>query len=372
MRFFKYALIVLAVLASQVGLSQTNFHESYFLDAQLSVDTSSFTWSDHSIVYQDKEHLGFRFQETNAVAEVMLYFDEAAPITGISLVPTNDYFLMDTVLVFNDYARFKIQFGDLTQSNFLKLLLKVKSGEEQELVELPLFPYTETYAELYPGVNELYIGEEKVFEITTNHVSNIQVDNRWSEGLPINYRVTREGGKLLLHLLPNKLGRQKLEVSLSAVKPNVIDGAVTYQIPVIDNEFVVKSGRLAFLQFDRQEVTPNDDKKEPIEIQLDNHRFLRLNRTYRIEDQEEEGGPLVAELYTKALLNNDKVLCLLRPYAFHRKSEGYLYIKDGDEPRFVTNLDITPKTTINQVYVQRNGRDWQPSTTVYPGEKQLM
>jgi hypothetical protein len=93
-----------------------------------------------------------------------------------------------------------------------------------------------------------------------------------------------------------------------------------------------------------------------------------LGKTYRIEDQEEEGGALIAELYTKARLNNDRVLCLLRPYAYHRKSEGYLYIKEGDEPRFVTNVDITPKTSIETISIQREGKDWQVSNKVYPGE----
>jgi hypothetical protein len=78
---------------------------------------------------------------------------------------------------------------------------------------------------------------------------------------------------------------------------------------------------------------------------------------------------LIAELYTKTRLNNDKVLADLRVYAFHRKSDGYLYIKDGDEAKFVTNVDITPKTSISTIEIQREGKPWVVSNKVYPGER---
>src|SRR5690606_17296924 len=89
---------------------------------------------------------------------------------------------------------------------------------------------------------------------------------------------------------------------------------------------------------------------------------------YRVENREEPGGPLIAEIFTKSELNNDKVLCLLRTYSYHRKKDGYLYIKDGDKARFVTNFDITPKTSISEISIQRDGRNWIASNIVYPGE----
>ncbi len=61
--------------------------------------------------------------------------------------------------------------------------------------------------------------------------------------------------------------------------------------------------------------------------------------------------------YPQQLANN-RVLCILRPYNYHRITDGYLYIKDGDDPRFITNLNITPKTTITRVSVMHEGGDW--------------
>lgn len=361
-------LIILFFVSQTVTKAQVMFDDSFLLDARMFVDTMEFSWKEHWVLQQQKKQLAFNYNQENEVAEVFLYFDSRDPITNMSLIPSADFYLMDSVIIFSDYARMKVRFNQLTDANFLKITLKVSKGEQEQVITLPLFPYTDTYMDLYPGTDELYIGEEKVFELTTNNPDNIIANNRWSEGLPINYRVIKEGAKLFLHLLPNELGDQMISIPFQLKKPFFEFGQPRYQLPLINHSFKVRSGRLAFLQFDRNEVTPNDDKKEAIEIQIDNNRLLRLGKTYRVEDQEESGGALVAELYTKARLNNDKVLCLLRPYAFHRKSEGYMYIKDGDEARYVTNLDITPKTTIHNIYIQREGKDWQKTTVVYPGE----
>lgn len=373
MRMIKKAVLSLLIfytLSHSLQLfGQTNFHESYLLDAKMFIDTTEYSWARNTIEQNGREHLAFGYKDENEVAEVYLFFDQDAPIEHIALVPSGDFNLQDSMLMFTDYARFKVRFNQLTNSNFLKFTFKVTRPDSTvSFVDLPLFPFSNTYVELYPGTEELYIGEEKIFELTTNNQDNIQADNRWTEGLPINYRITKEGSKLMIHLLPNALGEQMVSVPLKLKKPNRVNGQFNYKLDPVRYTFNIRSGRLAFLQFDAQEVTPKEDKKEAIEVQIDNHRFLRLDRTYRIEDQEESGGPLIAELYTKARLNNDRVLCLLRPYAFHRKSEGYLYIKEGDEPRFVTNIDITPKTTIREIHIQREGKDWQQSTTVYPGE----
>jgi len=178
----------------------------------------------------------------------------------------------------------------------------------------------------------------------------------------------RSGNKILLTLAPNKLGTYDLIVPISLKKPLLEDGYVTYKLPSLTNSFRVGSGKLTFLNMSKQEVTPKDNSKEPIEIQIENNYLLKIGKTYRLEDQEEKGGALVGELFTKTRLNNNKVLCLFRPYAFHRKSEGYLYIKDGDKPVFVTSVDITPKTRIDNIQILREGKDWVASNIIYPGE----
>ncbi|MEP0365386.1 MAG: hypothetical protein ABJN36_07885 [Cyclobacteriaceae bacterium] len=365
----KYLIFSLSLLLSIGVFAQNRFSQSRLIDLRLYLDTAVYSWEENRINYRERDYLPFEYQEESEVAEAYVYFDMDAGIEDIQLVSSSDYELLDSIFVISDHARFKVKFHELTNSDFLKFTFKMRLDSQTiEYVDVPLFPYTQTYVEYYPAEEELFIGEEKITEITTNRPDNIVIDNRWTEGQSINHRLTKNGNRILLHLDPTELGRQTVRVPISLKKPTLKDGEVIYDVPDIVKSFSIKSGRLAFLQSDQQEITPNADSKEPIEIQLQNNRYLRIGKTYRIENQEEKGGALIAELYTKSRLNNDKVLCLLRPYAFHQKSDGYLYIKDGDVPKFVVNVDITPKAEIKGIFIQREGEDWVKSSTVYPGE----
>ncbi|HTF81717.1 MAG TPA: hypothetical protein VL947_08325, partial [Cytophagales bacterium] len=144
---------------------------------------------------------------------------------------------------------------------------------------------------------------------------------------------------------------------------------VSYNLPQQTYNFVVKGSRLSFLKIDQREIIRERDNIEGVEIQIDNHRFLQMNKTYRIEDREESGGPLMAELYTVRRLSNDKVLCMLRPYLYHRITDGYLFIKDGDKELFITNINILPEAKISKISILRQGKPWSNEAYVMPGEK---
>jgi hypothetical protein len=349
--------------------AQKNFSRSSLIDLRLYLDTASYSWEEDKIWVRNQSFLPMEYNEESEVAEGYVYFDMDSPIEQIRLIPSSDFEILDPLLQVGDHARFKVKFRELTNTDFLKFTFEVRlDSQNVEIIDAPLFPFAQTYVTYYPTEDELFIGEEKVMEITTNRPDNIVIDNRWTEGLPINYRLTKNGNRILIHLEPTQLGNHMIEVPIKLKKPIIENGVVSYDLKPIRQTFSIKSGRLAFIQIDQQEVSPNTDLKESIEVQIQNHRNLRIGKTYRIENQEEKGGPLIAELYTKSRLNNDKVLCLLRPYAHHRKAEGYLYIKDGDSPQFVTNVDITPRTHINGIYIQREGEDWEKSNVVHPGE----
>jgi hypothetical protein len=61
-------------------------------------------------------------------------------------------------------------------------------------------------------------------------------------------------------------------------------------------------------------------------------------------------------------------LCILRPYNLHRNTDGYLYIKDGDSPQFITNVSITPATLIEKISILGEGSEWRESSNIHPGE----
>jgi hypothetical protein len=166
------------------------------------------------------------------------------------------------------------------------------------------------------------------------------------------------------------LGEQTLVARLSSIKPHLNkSGKPEYSINPIVYKFSIKASRLQFLSIDKAELTYSEETKQNgIEIQLENSRLLELEKTYRIEAQEEPGGALIAEIFTRQRLANNKVLCILRPYNMHRNSDGYLYIKNGDIPQFITNVSITPATQIEKISILVDGSEWKPGNTVHPGE----
>jgi hypothetical protein len=342
-----------------------------FNEIILKIDTLQFRYPSNMISIQGENYLPVFYQNESEICEINIYPSQIN--SRIRLLPSPDFEIIDTLLLINQqYYRAKIKFFNLNRSQFLNLTFQIKSPDTENFIleELKLFPHTKTTVNFYPSSDELYIGEEKIFELLSNNSSNIKITNEWTIGNDINYRISEHNGQIRVHLLPTSLGIKILNLNIQTKSPYIdANKNFHYECPVISQTFKVKSSRMAFLNLDKREVTFDDDiRKTGIEITLDNNKNLQLNKTYRIEDQEKPGGPLIAEIFTKNNLANDKVLCLLRAYNMHRQTEGYLYIKDGDEAKFITNISITPKTTITNIQIMRNGQEWTTNTSVFPGE----
>ncbi|MEJ7663856.1 MAG: hypothetical protein WKG07_32145 [Hymenobacter sp.] len=169
-----------------------------------------------------------------------------------------------------------------------------------------------------------------------NNLANVRVSNEWTKSQAIDYKLTREKNGLFLHLVPNTLGAHPVVVRAQAERspPSTRPAASITSLPPLRLDFVVRASRLRFLNPDRKDITYDDaGRTAGTELILDDGHNFDLRRTYRIEGQQEAGGALVAELFTRSYLSNDRVLCQLRVYNTHRQSEGYLYIKDGDLAR---------------------------------------
>jgi hypothetical protein len=342
-------------------------------EVELRIDTLSYSYLKDTINYKGRIYLPIVFGNDEEVCEVHIFTNPTLQIESLRLLPSADYDIIDTLLHFNyDYYRTKIRFRNLSKSNFVSLIFGHKKEENtvETFTEIDLMPYSPTVAELYIKDNEIYVGEEKTFELTTNHIDNIVANGLWKKSEQMDYRVTRTGNRLQLHVVPKILGRNSFYFEIQTRKPFL--GAhrqPTYTLPVIAQNFEVKSGRLAFLDIAQKDVTLDEDtRKEGIEVRISNHRHLKLNTTYRLEAQEERGGALIAELYTKTLLSNDEVLCLLRAYEYHRRTDGYLFIKAGDEAKFITNISISPRTKIRKLSILRSGAEWTTDNTIYPDE----
>ena len=348
--------------------------DNFFKDIELHIDTSIYSWNTHVIEWKEESHLWFAYQENNAMVEFRLFPSRYRRFDDITLMPSGDFSVVDSLtFVNNAYYRVKVRFNNITNTDFLQLTFSVRTfpGTEPMQVVLPLFPSTQTEVDLQQVSDELFIGEERVFELQTNNIDNIRLRKRWKQGGEVNYRLTRERGRLLLNILPEETGVKTLELQLKTRKPFMNDTIEpAYELSPIFHEFLVKPAKLAFLNFKPFQVVLDDKNRgKGIEVELDYGAGLELEKTYRLEAQEQPGGALIAEVFTRSVLANGKVLCWLRLYDYHRRGEGYLYIKDGDKARYVTNMNIVPQTSINQIQLLREGGEWKNGRQVFPGER---
>ena len=343
-----------------------------FRDVILKIDTNEFSYTADRVQYQGKPHLAFSFTEAESVCEVELLPAAGQDLSGLELYPSGDYRLIDSLQVIRgEFIRFKARFEDLVNADFLKFSFSRRDSSEKgsPLAEINLLPYTDTYLKFYPLDEELFIGEEKVYELITNNIENIQIDNDWVEAERMNYRLHKTFNQIQLRIVPEETGQLDLSIPIKLKRPMLNSrGELVYDLPPVEHRFYVSRSRLQFLDINRPEITLNDSTRSiGLEVQVDKGVMMQMQKTYRIENQEKAGGTLIAELFTKYELTNNRVLCLMRVYNYHRNSEGYLYIKEGDTPRFITNFDITPKTTINRISIMRGG-SWSQNLTVFPGE----
>lgn len=338
---------------------------------ELRIDTVIYNSEFNATKPDEDKFIYFNYDNEDEICEVRLYPHHNAGISEIKMPRSSDFDIIDSIInINNEYYQFKVRFRDLTKSQFLKFTFFVRVDTADSAHEIKLLPCTSTHINIRPSDDELFIGEEKEFEIVTNNISNIRYSNEWTKGNDIDSRIEERNGRLILHLIPNNLGTKKIDLRLKTNKPSVDNQSrLSYDLPPLVHYFNVKNSRLQFLTIDKKEVTLDEKSRlDGIVIQLDNARLMSINKTYRVENQEEPGGALIAEIFTKNQLANNRVLCILRVYNYHRNSDGYLYIKDGDEARFITNFSITPKTNISGISILREGKEWSSNLSVYPGE----
>ena len=346
---------------------------SLFNEIVIKVDSSQYSYSKNHIKYQGQNYLYFYFNSEDEVCELNLFPAFDSKITSVELLKSSDYVQLDSIVFLNrDHYKIRVKFLNLNKSNFLNFTFNIRTegSDKNKAEELKLFPFTKTTVNFFPPSDELFIGEEKVYELVTNNLNNIKLTSEWTTGLDINYRISESNGQLRIHLLPSALGARLVKIKFQTISPFLNENKeLTYDLPVLEQSFRVKNSRIVFLNLDKKDITYDEDaRKTGILVQLDNHRQIVIGKTYRIENQEQPGGALIAELFTKNNLANDKILCILRPFNLHRQTEGYLYIKDGDETKFITNISFTPKTNITSVQVMHEGQDWTQNLAVYPGE----
>ncbi|MEM8894751.1 MAG: hypothetical protein AAGC88_09245 [Bacteroidota bacterium] len=337
-------------------------------EVEMQVDTNIYLWTKDTIIDQNGPALAFEFKDVQPVAQVKLR--TAGEVPGILLAPSADYRVIDSLLWFGDHYRFKVQFNNLIETRFLDFTFLIEDEDNTGARSISLFPYRNTEVQFRPQNTEMYIGEEKVFDLMCNDPQNLLLDNQWRTIDGMEYRVSRQGGSPKIHIVPNKLGPVQLQAALRTIRPNLSeDRQPVYELPVVEQMFFIKASRLAFLDVNINEIVKNEDSGlEPVEIQLQDHRNLKIGKTYRLERQSEPGGAIIAEIHTRSRLSNNQVLSTLRVYNYHDKSDGYLYMKDGDDPAFITNFNIIHRTEITDISVLTSRGKWRSTRKINPGQ----
>lgn len=365
-----YILCAVFLLVGTFAKAQSAVNR-YFSEVEIRIDTNVFSWSTNRFVLGKEDRLAFYFERNESLAEIRFYPTRPNEDKVIGLAPSAFYTVVDTLKFINEaYYSTKIRFDDLSNAELLAITAELERQNGNTVnVRIPLQPHTNTYATIYPGDGDLFIGEEKSFEIVTNNAENLQFDTRWNKTEDYEYRIHRVGSNLLFSVIPAKRGEIVIDLNFQLRIPNKDSlERLMFNLPPQQYTMNVKGSRLSFLRFDEREVVWERDGVEGIELQIDYHRMLEMNKTYRLEASDEPGGHLIAELFTLRRLSNDKVLCMFRPYNYHRIRDSYLFIKDGDEPRFITNINIVPESKIHKVSILRKGGSWVNSRDLFPGE----
>ncbi len=367
-KYILFSILFMRLIIPSFG--QGTFEESPFVDMIFKIDTSVYTWGENAMMINGEMQLPFYYDSENEVAEVEMKLAGYADAAAIQLKVSNDYILVDSLLAIDDHLRFKVKFKDLTSSNFLKFVFKDQmDSATTQFYDLGLFPHTQTRLQMISSGSEFFIGEEQILDVSVSNIDNLKINNQWVTDDKANYLIRKYNDQLRVHFLPKKKGLYTWNVRIPLRKPEIVGETMVFESAPLIKRFEIKSGRIAFLNINQLEITPSEDAQKPNIIQIDNNARLSLEKTYRIEDQEAPGGALIAELYTQSSLSNGKVLANLRTYAYHQKSKGYLYLKQNDKALFVTNFDITPRTKIESIYIQRPGKNWEKTQKIYPGEK---
>lgn len=358
-------LMLYTFLYTGIAHAQSSF-KTHFSAVSLHIDTSSYTFEKDRIEVNGVWKLPFEFEQSSPTVLIRLTPSDSTDDDAIyELMQSRDYTIVDSlVLHVEGYYQCRLKFNNLLNDEFIGIQLKHQNAH----MEIPLFPYSQTFATIYPGDTDFYIGEEKTFELVSNRIDNVNPHPLWIKKKNYEYRSYRKNGKIFVSILPTSRGEMTFELPIELHRPNVKNGKLKYSLDPQKFDFLVKGSRLKFLKFDERQVIWEHGNRKGIELQIDSHRSLEMNKTYRIEDTDEKGGPLIAELYTVRRLNNDKILCLFRPYNFHRISDSYLFIKDGDQAKFITNINILPEPEIEQISILREGGAWVKSRQIFPGE----
>jgi hypothetical protein len=366
----KVALILffIAILLSAVK------GQTYFKEISILSDTVRYSYAHNTIRYLNGDYFFFKIRKVQQVFEITFYPQKDKNITSAQLIPSSDIMVIDSLInIDNTYFKGKIKFKDLSVQNPKTLLIAIDAGNEKRTEEVNFFPYYETELLQMDKPVDIYAGEEKIIEIPSKNPDNIKIPSGIIKTADYDYSIGIRNNILEIQIHPYTIGNKELTLNLKTLTPFLnSSNQLSYDLVPYVLHFTVRPSRLNFLNTDKSEFFFDAKADESEEMQLDQKKGLEPGKMYRIENQLDVGGKLIAELYAKSVVGDNKILCSLHPYSYHTINEGYLYIKQGNETKSITNFNILQKPIIDGIWLLHEGEEWSMQPFVRPGEEVQM
>jgi hypothetical protein len=363
--FFKSIVLLLFLLHTHVAFAQVRD------ELILRFDTLEYRSTMQTRMYRDEPVMFFPSPGALTTAEVRFKADDPQRYSAVALLPGGDFELIDPLVKLeNGYWRTKVRFSALGPASIPSLIFRIVEGDSRVFNrEYKLFPYLVPRVGFEGEAPEIFEGEEKTIELQSRFPQEVSLAEGWQEINKVEYRIVREGSRLLLRLKPKANGKVELSIPLQSNRPFVNDSArITRTMAPLQLTLSIKPSRLQFVNPDKALIFFQLDGRNSDEITIPYNPALQLRQLYRIENQIEGTGRLIAELIPKSIIG-DRMLCDVITYALHATNEGYLYIKDKGKSIFVTNFNIANRPRIERMKLLREGEDWTDNLRVYPGDK---
>ncbi|MDD3630215.1 MAG: hypothetical protein PHF55_04255, partial [Bacteroidales bacterium] len=285
-----------------------NSQNSWIQDIIFRIDTNVISYKKDKIIYQNKEVVPLPYRINQEIVEISIIPNNPNFIKEIIPDTSNQFNIIDApIKTENDIFDYSIQFINATKSNFIKHKISVINYKDDTIeMVINLQPISKQQIQIFPSQDELYVGEEVMWELISNIPENILTSPLWIEKDNYRYRIIEQNNNIYLHLIPFQTGRQQFKIDVSLYKPILENKQFVYNYSFYTPFFNVKPGRLSYLNISPTEFILQDIINEnTYEVQIDNNRILKMNKTYRIENKEDK-GTLIAELYTLKSISGNK------------------------------------------------------------------
>ena len=349
--------------------SQTVLAQNFIRDVIITTDSGGFALSKSAIEYRQKQYLYFVMQAPDESLEVTI--STTRDLDSLQILSSGSIVVFDQLVKTADrHYSGTIKLKDFLDNPYNRLILRgIENGQAVNNV-VWLYPFIFPQIPDIAPTLELFTGQELSEVIPISKTYFLKYQPAWQKRGFIDYKLTPGSQGPLLTLRANRSGTQQLVIPIETTRPFLTaDGLVSRHLTDLVLHIKSVFSRINYLNFDKPSYYFEPLGGKAITVQFEYNRNIKLNRTYRIEDQEKPGGRLIAELFTRAIIENqNKVVATLRTYALHRTEEGFLYIKLNDVARFFTNFNILKKPEISKISILRPAKDWTTSLLVYPGE----